>query len=340
VVGCVLRDSGDAAASIADGTANVFDGDLLYNVGEDGIQLNGGDRPSLTPGNNVVQNCDIHDFSQWVSCYTPAVHLGGDGNLVQHNVIHDAPHAAILFYSSSQQLVQYNEIYRVLNFSSDCGAIYAWSDCGSYGNLIQYNFLHDLSSNLAGYGVHAIYLDGCLSGPTVFGNVIDNVASGAILHNGGHDVSINNNIVVNSDAALLTYSVCVSPGAVSCDGGSSDFLQQLQALNYQEDPWASTYPACAAIPDDCATITAPGSIWLTPYGSTFTDNVSFNNAAFYSDDSAATIASYAAFDNNLSTQDPLFVDADAGNYNLQPGSPALALPGFVPIPFDSIGIQP
>ena len=340
VIGCTLRDSGDAAATVADGNGNVFDGDLIHDTGEDGVDLAGGDRPTLTPSNNTVQNSDIHDFSQTVACYTPAVSVMGDGSIVQHNVIHDAPHAAILFGTSSQSLIQYNEIYNVLNFSSDSGAIYAWSDWGSYGNLIQYNFLHDLQPNLSGYGIHAIYLDGCLSGPTVVGNVIANIDGSAILHNGGHDVTMRNNLVAGADVALATYAACNNSTSITCDdGGNTTVLEQLNALNYQQDPWASTYPTCATIPDSCATITTPGSKWLTPYNSVFTDNVAYGTRTLYTDDSTTTVSDYATFDNNLQGQDPLFVDAGALDFNLQPSSPAFALPGYMAIPFDSIGIQ-
>jgi hypothetical protein len=131
VVGCTLRDSGDSAVDVVDGTSNVLSGDLIYAAGEDGVELGGGDRPSLTPGQNAVLNSDIHDYGEWVWTYTPAVNLTGDGNIVQHNELHASPHSAILFYSSSQQLVQYNDVYDVLKFASDSGAIYSWGDWGS-----------------------------------------------------------------------------------------------------------------------------------------------------------------------------------------------------------------
>jgi hypothetical protein len=46
----------------------------------------------------------------------------------------------------------------------------------------------------------------------------------------------------------------------------------------------------------------------------------------------------AGFDANSLVADPLFVDVAKDNYRLKPASPALKL-GFVPIPFDKIGLQ-
>jgi hypothetical protein len=343
VAGCTLRDSGGAAAVVDASTGVVFDGDLVYATGEDGVKLGGGDRPSLTPGGNTVQNSVLHDFSEWVWTYTPAVNLTGDGNVVQHNVIHGAPHAAILFDGSSQQLVQYNDIYDVLRSTSDCGVIYAWADWGSYGNRIQYNYIHDVASQLAGDGVHAVYLDACASGATVTANVIANIgttgASSAVFHNGGHDVTMTNNVIVNSGVALLASSVCATHTVATCTPGNTDFVAQLEALHYQSPPWSTAYPTCAKIPDDCATVTAVGSMWLTPYGTVFADNVSYENATFTRADLASTFADYSELDHNLDGVDPMFVDAGAGDYALDPSSPAFGLPGFTAIPFASIGIQ-
>ena len=84
-------------------------------------------------------------------------------------------------------------------------------------------------------------------------------------------------------------------------------------------------------------MTAPGSRWLTPYGTTFADNVSYQNHVFYSDDTAATLTYYSRFGDNLDGTDPLFVDAGAGR--LQPAARLAglgALPGFKAVPFDAI----
>jgi len=343
VVGCTLRDSGQGAASVSDGTNNVFDGDLVYDTGEEGIDLGGGDRTTLTKASNMVENSVIHDFSQWVWTYTPAVSLTGDGNVVQHNVMFGAPHSAILFDSSSQQTIEYNDIHDVLRFSSDAGAIYAWGDWGSYGNVVEYNYIHDLTSELAGYGIHGVYLDNCLSGPVVSSNVLYNFAGSALFHNGGHDVTMTNNLVVGCSYALRTSSFCVtatSPEAGPVCSASPYLLKELETLDYQEPPWSTTFPGAAAIPDSCATVTAAGSHWLTPYGTTFTDNVAYETGALFLADSASTISSFAAFDNNLDGGvNPLIENIDAGNFNLEPGSPAFSLPGYMAIPFQSIGIQ-
>jgi hypothetical protein len=49
---------------------------------------------------------------------------------------------------------------------------------------------------------------------------------------------------------------------------------------------------------------------------------------------------YAEIADNVEDADPLFVDEDNLDLNLQPDSPAFDIPGFVAIPFDDIGIEP
>jgi hypothetical protein len=351
VVGCTLRDSGDTAASLADGTGNVFDGVLIHDTGEGGVTMGGGDRPSLTPGGNVVKNSDIHDFSQTVWTYTPAVNVSGDGNIVKNNVLHGSPHAAIL-YGGSQHLFSENEIYGVCAFTSDAGAIYSGRDWSARGNVIEYNFIHDVASNMkGGYGVHAVYLDDCLSGIAVTGNVIWNVTGFGIEHGGGRDNLMTYNVFVNTETAVLEADnrCASSPTPLSnVPGNSWNLLQKLEAVSYQQDPWATAYPSCAAIPDDFTTVTASGSPWLEPQGCTFVNNLGFQYGA-WTNASSAALAAYASITGNLQNQDPLFagealLDMKAAVSKtplaLAPGSPVKALQGASPTPFASIGIQP
>ena len=60
---------------------------------------------------------------------------------------------------------------------------------------------------------------------------------------------------------------------VSTPGDSWNLLEKLQMLGYQAEPWASRYPACAAIPNSWAAITAAGSTWRDPGGSVLEGNL-------------------------------------------------------------------
>src|SRR5205823_6016917 len=103
-------------------------------------------------------------------------------------------------------------------------------------------------------------------------------------------------------------------------GDSWDLLGKLEANNYQQPPWSTAYPACAAIPDDWNTIVAPGSGWLLPQGCVFSDNVGDGSGTWFAAGGPNVIPAYAEIANDLPDAGALFVDPDAGNFALSPGS--------------------
>jgi hypothetical protein len=178
----------------------------IANTGTGGILLDGGDRKSLTPAGNIVNNCNIYNFSRIVRTYTPAVSLHGVGNMVTHCDIHDAPDQAILF-SGNDHIIAYNHIWNVVSYMSDAGAVYTGRDLGAAGNVISYNFFDNLQS-AADVSTCAIYLDDGASGVEVDGNVFYKSGTagkynfGAVHINGGSDNKFRNNYFVDCHLAF------------------------------------------------------------------------------------------------------------------------------------------
>ncbi|MBS2028263.1 MAG: right-handed parallel beta-helix repeat-containing protein [Deltaproteobacteria bacterium] len=314
----------------------------IFGSGNGGVRITGGDRPSLTPGNDYVENSHIHDFGRWETTYRPGVSLDGVANRASHNLIHASPHAAIL-YGGNEHVIELNDIHDVCRIAADSGAIYAGRDWGARGNIIRNNFIHQVQSVLS-TDVNGVYLDDCLSGITVEGNIFDDIAGDSILHGGGRDDVMRNNVFAHYNKAIAADSRCIdwlSNGTPNHTPGDSwDLLGKLEAMNYQQPPWSTAYPACAAIPDDWNTLIAPDAGWLAPQGSVFSENVGDGSGTFISAYGTDVLPAYAEIANNLPDAGALFVDPDAGNFNLNPSSGAFGLPGFTDIPFDSIGIHP
>lgn len=175
-------------------------------IGGTAIGLNGGDKVTLTPGENFVEDCVIHhtgiDFKQGVG-----VSMSGVGNRVSHCEIHDCPRFGIGF-GGQNQIIEFNHIHHVNLETCDTGAIYTggrnW--ISSYGTQVRYNYFHDV----LGFGWNAqekkwesphycwgIYLDDNTGGVDVYGNVVVGCIRGLIhLHN-GRDNHIWNNIFVD-----------------------------------------------------------------------------------------------------------------------------------------------
>ncbi len=337
--GLTLRNGGGAGATIA-GTDVGVTYAHIYGTDNDGVVVSGGDRPSLTPAKNFVENSHIHDFARWDWMYKAGVTMSGVANHATHNKIHDAPHNAVLYFGTNDSKVSQNEIYAVCSQTADAGAIYSGRDWGARGDKVDDNYVHDLSSSLTSVfasSIVGIYLDDCLSGVEVRGNIVDRVAGLGFLHGGGRDVDMESNILAHCDqAAISTDARCVTWAAP----GNGNLLTLLEANHYQEDPWLSRYPACAAIPDDLATIQADG--WGLPQGTILSRNVGLGNTTWLSqadDQAVPALAEMKDNDSNAKAKD-VFVDEAHGDMNVPQDSPIRMIPGFVVTDFDKVGLQP
>jgi hypothetical protein len=336
---CTLRNGGVTGAVIS-GSQNGLERCLVHHTGDGGVRLSGGVRASLTKGENYVEDSTLHHFGRWSWTYKNGVNLSGCGHRVAHNLFHSAPHTAILF-SGNEHLIEYNDIHHVCQFSSDAGAIYTGRDWGYRGNEVRYNFIHELSTHVEGYGVQGVYLDDCVSGIHVFGNVLYKIETAGIQHGGGRDVVMENNIIARCGRGLSTDSRGIQR-VNNVPGDSWNLLERLakEGIQYQQDPWAKAYPLLAKIPNSWATLSAPGSTWLYPEGTVFSRNLGFKNTTWIVENNSGgtgTLNKFKEQKDNVEDQDPLFVDEGKLDLDLQPGSPALKIPGWKPIPFDNIG---
>ncbi len=343
---CTFRNSGAYGLTV-EGANNRIEDSRIYNTGAGGVLLSGGDRPSLTNGNNAVANSEIHHFGRWDRTYKPAVLIYGVGNVVEHCEIHDAPHTAILLHGNEHRIA-YNEIANVVQEAGDAGAIYTGRDWGYRGVRIAYNFIHHIHSVFG--DSNAVYLDDAVSGIEVYGNILYEVWGQATLSGGGRDNLFRNNIMVNANGAHYTDRRARTANH-NYNGDRPDSWNLLGRINmdytdysgvvpidYQHGVWAERYPALAAIPNDWAQV--QDSHWLDPEGCVFSCNVLHGTEATLTNGSwggANALSYYAEITQNLEA-DPLFVDEAALDMHLRPESPVNDLACFQPIPIDLIGI--
>lgn len=320
-----------------DGTGHRLQRSEVVDTGDRGILVQGGDRPSLTGGGNQVENTEIHRFGRWSWTYMPGIHLLGVGHRAAHNHLHDAPHSAILF-RGNLHLIELNEIDDVCRYSSDAGAIYSGRRWDWRGNRIEFNFIHDIDSPFPGAGEHGVYLDDCLSGVRVFGNLIVDVSGHALMHGGGRDDLFENNIAVRCGTML--HSDSRGSEWIKNDNSDWDLRRRLHddGVEYQLAPWCSTWPELCVIPD--ADVPQESHLRF-PEGSVFSRNLGWDNANFIVDGNWSGVTAldkFAEIEDNIGDTDPRFRNESAGDYRLAGDSPAWSIPGFVELPFPEMGI--
>ncbi|MBQ6067855.1 MAG: right-handed parallel beta-helix repeat-containing protein [Clostridia bacterium] len=333
VKNCLIKNVAGNAITMT-GNDNLAFGNEITRTGRGGVVLSGGDRETLTPGNNRAENNLVHDWSEIYEAYQPAFTLEGVGNICVHNEMYNSPHEAIT-YAGNNHVIEYNLIHDVNLKTDDGGAIYAnahWDWCG---NLIRYNLIYDLGAN--GHKPKAIYTDGHLSGETIYGNLIVNVPGVGMHLNGGRWLEVHNNIIINSPDRSIWYD----------RGGIDDSSEEngrlwtaLYASPWQTELWQRTYPYLQRYSDDFSNQDDPDFL-PNPSYSSVTGNLIVSAggkigeitepAARFSDISGNAVYRMGAMKR-------LFVDPANGDYTLRDDAPVYdEIPGFEQLPLQEIG---
>lgn len=318
LAGCTVRRFGGNGVQMAGGGHNGLLGCDLNMLGRGGTIIAAGDRKTLTPGGDFVENCDIHHFSLVDHTYTPAVLLSGAGNRIAHNVFRDAP-SSTMRIEGNDNLIEYNDVGHVLLESDDQGASDMWANPTYRGNVFRYNYWHDMGSG-QGVGQAGIRLDDWISGVLIYGNIFQRCADGGfggVQINQGADNLIENNLFVDCKAA-------VSGGAGSPEGWQR-FLASGQGKGYLQEtppfapPYSQRYPALAHLGQN-----SENSVWR---------NIVLHCGTFLRNDQR-----FDLLDNAVSDANPGFANPDARDFSLKEGTPLWNRLSFAPIPFRQIGL--
>ena len=315
---CVLRNIGNIALNVKGGRNNGITGSEITDCGDGGILLSGGDRKTLVPANNYVINTNIHDVNRWSWTVRPEIGISGVGNRISNTLLHDAPHSAIIL-EGNDHVIEYNEIYHVCTETSDAGAFYMGRDFSQRGNIIRYNFFHDIGPG----DTQAIYLDDFTSGTLVYGNVVSNTPRGVLI-GGGRDNTVQNNIFVNCTwGAVHVDARGVRVAKNYFDGEHPILWDKLNAVNYTEPPYSVRYPELRKLASDEPKL---------PKGNRIVSNVFFRGKWL---DLADGTDKLVTVQNNYMASESDFMDLSRPQ--LKKDSPAYR-DGFQRIPMEKIGL--
>ncbi len=319
----------------ANGTNMTVYGCHLFNLGKSGISMTGGDRKTLTPSGNLVANCEIHDYARIQRVYAPGVQINGVGNTVAYCKIYDAPHMGMGF-GGNDNLIEYNEIYNVCYESNDAGAIYTGRNWTMRGNILRYNYLHDIQG-FENRGCVGIYLDDQFSSAEMFGNIFVRV-SRATMIGGGRDSQIVNNIYIDCqpcvhlDARGLGWQKYFTEGWIKDLQENSNHL----GINPNIPPYSTKYPKLTEILTN-----NPG----TPVGNTVANNLYLRGNFGATTDGQWKGTSiwqkapeFNTIENNREAMESELPGWEEGDFTLCADSPSLQT-GFQQIPWREIGLK-
>ena len=308
----------------------------IHGVGAFGVRLKGGKIAKLTPANNEVVNCHIHDFGWEQKSQMAGVSAYGVGHRIAHNEIHDATHFAVLIRGANDVVAEFNEIYDLPTYHKfDGGSFYIGTgekpQCR--GLVVRNNHFHDIPTI-------GVYPDNFSWGVEISSNVFHNVGVTAgrapINVNGGGECRTFNNLMID----------CIQ--------------MYWQGARAKEERWFDKWnPVREQYGNGKIETTAYRKYddfkrWLAKTEKDdFFRPVShvFNNVLYHphnnllierSTDKKTGIkdnSNVLDAQNNWATKkDPGFVDYAAGDFRLKPDAAVYKkLNGFQPIPFDQMG---
>jgi len=332
IEGCMLRNIGNNAIIVNGGTNHGILSCDISDSGDCGVLLTGGDRKTLTSCGHFVENCHFQRQGRWTKCYVPAISMSGVGMRASHNLIHDHPHAAILF-TGNEMMIEYNDIHHTAMETGDVGAIYTGRDYTYRGNSIRYNYIHETGGVRGSKG---IYMDDCVSGTEVYGNIFYKVHWGMFI-GGGRDHLVENNLFVDCHLAVRADGRGVDPKPMwqnMVNNMMRESLKEVPVNLYRE-----RYPAIKTLdryygkPGD-KPITGKDFKGIPPEG-----NVIVTNVCFGPWKEITEFADEKIFDirNNYITDDLNKVGTPETGFIIPSDSPVWKT-GFKPIPFNEIGL--
>ena len=295
----------------------------IYNTGYGGVLIGGGDRLDLTHAGNFAINNHIYNYSRLNDTDRPAIFLYGVGNHIAHNRIHDGPDLALTFWGN-EHLIEYNEIYDVVQKVNDAGAIKIGGDFSQRGTKIQFNYIHDLVGDDSG-GMIGVYLDDFQSDTLIFGNVFERV-NRAINIGGGHENIVENNIFYDSPQSFYLDARGMTWNVKWFDGGNNLLLDRLNAVDFTGEIYSAKYPSLANLYGDDPAV---------PKGNKLIRNIfSFSGDPVFLDNTENNTEILDNFFDDYPgylSDSPISFTLDSGAYPLQNG--------FIQIPMNKIGLR-
>jgi hypothetical protein len=245
------------------------------------------------------------------------------GIRVANNAIHHAPRDAVL-YSGNDNVYELNEIYYCGYDTADVGAFYSWLDWTMRGNIIRHNFMHET--------VGGVNPDDGASGNLVYGNIFAGPRTGVWIASGPDNI-IRHNVFIKEEGAVFGMD---DRGTSRGYATNPRLINRLQEIHPNEEPWKSAHPEVANMLDN-----RPELPWRTQFvGNFIISKIPKPPELKMKPDLKTNPEILTEKDNFTVAEDPgILAAAHARKPGGEESEPLRQIPGFEPIPFESIGLQ-
>ena len=297
----------------------------VHDLGAGGVRIGEGGTPAndnAAVERHVVDNCFLHDGGRVFRGAVGAWIGRSSHNRLSHNEICDFRYTGISVgwswgyaeTTAHHNIIEYNHVHHIAQGQlSDTGGIYTLGV--SPGTIIRNNVFHDVISNPRVSGGWGIYFDEGSTDIVAENNLVYNTSTGTLHQHYGRDNRVVNNIFAFSHGAQLIRSR-------EEEHDSFSFHRNIVYFNNNQ---------------------LLGSRWENGnfdlennvYWSTADDVALYDDMDF----SGRTLEAWQAegHDRLSIVADPLFVNAEAGDFGLKDDSPALRL-GFKPFDYSEAGL--
>ena len=243
--GVVSRNHGTTGI-LLNGSESTIAGALVEDTGCVGVQVSGGDLPSLSPGNNRLVGSTVRRPARWKRTYMAGVRWGGVNNSFVSNHVSDGPHNCMLGGGNEIPAAlcthENNTLERCAFEASDTGAWYSCGQKGTWvnrGNVARRNTFRDIrcriqSRSVEGCqgGVQAVYLDDQISGWRFENNSFVDCEVGLFIGGGRSTVATGNVFTNCSRTAVHLDNRGMNWESMECAGnGTAAYAEVVAVLN-------------------------------------------------------------------------------------------------------------
>lgn len=197
LAGSVFRNGAGAGVKIDGGKYNGITGCDFYDL-YSAFSISGGDFKNLEwchnfATNNIIRNCRLRGYG--------VVGLSGVGIYFAHNLLHSM-NGAVMFRTANL-LMEYNEFYNIGYEMGDFNVAYCGAQWYTMNSILRYNFVHHLIEP-GGHPITAFRNDDNGAGMKVYGNVFYRPGRASVIFHGFLNDFINN---INMDSNYMWWTL-------------------------------------------------------------------------------------------------------------------------------------